>query len=598
MDLYLADALTSFLAIILVTVVFLVFSRRELVEPFFKLWAIGWIVMTLQYLSQVGVMMNPERSHTVVFLDRILLASAGIIFFLSARSFSGLRTSRVLVAALGVLFTVTSYFQIYHATTPLPIFVGSDIASKVGTVLAFYHFSEFGLLLGILVLVTGMQFLQAGRKSHSIGIQILACGFLTMGLGLVSFSFILRWQFILPFAVQFLDFARLAVAVGMLIHLFEREKIAVQRHRDDAVKQHEFVQSLMDNANDSICVTDRKGRFQWANKRCEQGLGLSSEELKGRSYHEFLRGKDRVLVEQAAASAFQGKPQSLEIQIEAPQENYRSLQISMSPVHDAENRVSGVLTVGRDVTEMKTMERQIQHADKLMALGQMISGAAHELNNPLTTVMGFSELSLQDKALDPKLRQRFDRILQAATRSKKIVESLQSFVRVPEHSVEPIEVNDLVVESLSLFEKDFEASQIHTKLRFGHDPMWVNVNRDRLVQVIQSVLKNSMEAIGEVKNGGTISITTGMEGDNSVVSISDDGPGIKDPNRLFEPFYTTKEVGKGTGMALSVGHSILKHYGGKISAENNIKGGATFRIILPTVPVDLTPQSQLTLNAH
>ncbi|MFI5176643.1 MAG: nitrogen regulation protein NR(II) [Terriglobia bacterium] len=598
MDLYLADALTTFLAIILVTVVFLVFSRRELVEPFFKLWAIGWIVMTLQYLSQVGVMINPARSHTVMFLDRTLLASAGIIFFLSARSFSGLRTPRVLVAALGVLFTVTSYFQIYHAATPLPIFVGSDIAPKVGAILASYHFSEFGLLLGILVLVTGMQFLQAGRKAHSIGIQILACGFLTMGLGLVSFIFILKWRFILPFAVQFLDFARLAVAVGMLIHLFEREKIAVQRHRDDAVNQREFIQSLVDNANDSIFVTDHEGKFQWANKKCEKGLGLTSEELKGRSYREFLRGKDRVHVEQAAAAVFQGKPQSLEIQIEAPQENYRFLQISMSPVHDAENRVSGVLTVGRDVTEMKTMERQIQHADKLMALGQMISGAAHELNNPLTTVMGFSELSLQDKALDPKLRQRFDRILQAAARSKKIVESLQSFVRVPEHSVEPIEVNDLVVESLSLFEKDFEASQIHTKLRFGHDPMWVNVNRDRLVQVIQSVLKNSMEAIGEVKDGGTISITTGMEGDNSVVSISDDGPGIKDPNRLFEPFYTTKEVGKGTGMALSVGHSILKHYGGKISAENNIKGGATFRIILPIVPVDLTPQSQLTLNAH
>jgi PAS domain S-box-containing protein len=598
MDFYLADALTTFLAIVLVTVVFLVFSRRELNETFFKLWTLGWILLTLQYLSQVAVLINPARPHAVIFIDRILLAFAGIIFLLSARSFAGLRTSRILVATLGLLFAVTSYFQIYHATAPSPNFAGSDSASNLRMVLASYRFSEFGLLLGVLVLVTGVEFLRAGRKSHSIGIQILACGFLSMGLGLASFGIIMRWRPILPLIIQFLDFARMAVAVGMLIHLFEREKITVQKHRDDAVNQREFIQSLVDNANDSIFVTDHEGKFQWANKKCEKGLGLTSEELKGRSYREFLRGKDRVHVEQAAAAVFQGKPQSLEIQIEAPQENYRFLQISMSPVHDAENRVSGVLTVGRDVTEMKTMERQIQHADKLMALGQMISGAAHELNNPLTTVMGFSELSLQDKALDPKLRQRFDRILQAATRSKKIVESLQSFVRVPEHAVEPIEVNDLVVESLSLFEKDFEASQIHTKLRFGHDPMWVNVNRDRLVQVIQSVLKNSIEAIGELKNGGTISITTGIEGDNSVVSISDDGPGIKDPNRLFEPFYTTKEVGKGTGMALSVGHSILKHYGGKISAENNIKGGATFRIILPIVPVDLTPQSQLTLNAH
>jgi C4-dicarboxylate-specific signal transduction histidine kinase len=127
--------------------------------------------------------------------------------------------------------------------------------------------------------------------------------------------------------------------------------------------------------------------------------------------------------------------------------------------------------------------------------------------------------------------------------------------------------------------------------------MWVNVNRDRLVQVIQSVLKNAMEAIRDMKDGGTIAITTGMDGDKTFVSISDDGPGIKNPNRLFEPFYTTKEVGRGTGMALSVGHSILQHYGGTITAENNLKGGATFRIILPAVPADLNPETQCLMNA-
>ena len=526
MDFYLADGLTTFLTIALFAVIFFVFSKRGLRERFFTLWTLGWGLLLLQYLAQVAVINGLGNIQFALLLDEILLAAAAIMFCLSARTFVGLRTPRAPVVGLGLLFALLSYWQAYHSASATPDVTRSNTPGYFWKVLVFYHFSVFSLLIGLVFLYTGWVFFRSRERPHSIGVQTLIFGFAAGGIGLMSFGIVLRWEYLTPLLLQFLDLPRFFAAVGMFVYLFEREKVGVQKHRDDAVKHREFVQSLVDNANDSIFVTDQEGKFQWANKKCEEGLGLSSEELKGRSYREFIRGKDRFLVEQAATAVFQGKPQSLEIQMEAPQENYRTLQISMSPVYDAESHVTGVLTVGRNVTEMKTMERQLQHAEKLMALGQMISGAAHELNNPLTTVMGFSELSLQDKALDPKLRQRFDRILQAAARSKKIVESLQSFVRVPEHAVESIELNDLVVESLSPFEKDFQDCHINTKLRFGHDPMWVNVNRDRLVQVIQSILKNAMEAIRDVKDGGTIAISTGIDGDNTFVSISDDGPGV------------------------------------------------------------------------
>ena len=597
MDFYLADALTTFLAIILFTVVFFVFSRRELREKFFNLWTLGWGFILLQYLSQVAILADPVRSPGVVFLDRLLLASAAIVFLLSARTFAGLRTSWILIAGLGLLLTGSSYVQIYYFAASPSSQSGSDASAKLTNLLVSYHFSWFSLMLGILVIFTGMAFFRSRERSHSVGVQILAYGFLVEGIGLMSLGLVLRWTYFIPLAVQFLDVPRLVIAFGMLIYLFEREKIAMQKHRDEAVGQREFIQSLMDNANDSIFATDREGGIQWINKQGERVLGQTSENLKGKSYREFLRREDRDRVKHATALALQGQPQSLEIKIATPREKYRSMQISMSRVLAGQQEIAGVLIVGRDVTEMKAMEQQLHHAEKLMALGQMISGAAHELNNPLTAVMGFSELSLKDEALDPKLRQRFDRILQAAARSKKIVESLQNFVRVPDHAVESVEINELVRESLGLLEPDLYACHINAKLRLARELMWVTVNRERLVQVIQNILKNAMEAISEVKNGGTITITTALEGNNTVVSITDDGPGLKDPDRVFEPFYTTKEVGKGMGMALSVGYSILQHYGGKITAENNFKGGATFRLILPTTSFSLSQKVESVLNA-
>lgn len=584
MDFYVANSIVTFFTVGIFTVLFLAFFKRGLREKFFYLWTLGWAFTLLHYLSQVVAVLSPEQINFAFFLDRLLLSYSVLVFFLSAREFLGKPKSWSLLFGLGGLFTLFSFLQIYKPSDDPKNLLGPNWKATVWNVFQLLNAERLSVLLGVVLLATGLLFFIHRKKFGSIGVTAMAYAFLVWGMAFLSFPFVLRFDYIVPLVAQLINLPKPVVAVAMIIYLFEREEGVVQKHRDEAVQQRDFIQSLMDSAYDSIYLTDREGKFRWANKACERLLGISSGELKTRRYSEFLEEEEHQRVSQAGRTVASGNKASMEINVITPGGRRRSMQIMMSPIRDAQNLVSSVLTVGRDVTEVNAMERQLRHAEKLVALGRMIAGVAHELNNPLTTMMGFSELSLQEKTLDPRLRQRFEMILQAATRSKKIVESLQNFVRVPEHHVEPVEINELVADNLNTMESELLARKIALRLHYAPDPMWVDVDRGRVGQVIQSIVKNAVEAIRELKPEGTVTVTTGVEGEQAVVSITDDGTGIREPQRVFEPFYSTKEVGQGTGMSLSVGYSILQHYGGKILGENNPREGATFRILLPLSP--------------
>ncbi|MDD5542365.1 MAG: PAS domain-containing protein [Acidobacteriia bacterium] len=581
MDFYLADSITVFITVGIFAIIFLAFFRRGLREKYFYLWTVGWTLTLLHYLAQVISGVTPNGLPSADFADRLLLSFSVVIFYYSAKELFGLRTRKSLLIALAAVFLFSSYLHIYHHVARPQVLWTSSFHDTVWNYLTLLNSSQLSFLLGGVLFSTGRVFLRGKKKITCVGITVLTYAFLFWGVGFLSLPFIRRWEYYMPLIAQLLNLPKPLVAAGMIIFLFEQERIEAQKHRDEAVEQRDFIQNLMDSAHEAIYVSDRKGRLKWANQECERLLGLTRNVLEAKDLRAYLSPEDLFIVEQAARQVLQGASTTVEVRLMLSNEQTRLLFLSMTPLRDARNEVVGMLSLGRDVTEVKRMEQQLQHAEKLMALGRLIAGAAHELNNPLTTVMGFSELSLQDPHLDPKLKHRFERILQAAARSRRVVEDLQNFVRIPDHKVEAISMNELVTQAMSGMEKDFEAHQIEARRRFSTDAGIVSVDPNRMRFVIQSILKNGVEAIAGVRPRGTITISTQLQGEASVLTITDDGPGIKDPTRIFEPFYSTKEVGKGAGMALSVGRSVVQHYGGKIEAENQPQGGATFRIILP-----------------
>jgi PAS domain S-box-containing protein len=580
MDYYLANSVTTFVEVAILAAVFFIFFKRGLRQTYFHLWTLGWALTLLHYMAQVVALARPSALTFAFFLDRYLLSLSVAVFFLSAREFVRLRRSWGIDIGLGVLFSLLSYQQIYWPTESPAAIVASTLSSTLGNVILCLRASGLNWLLGIVLIATGVIFLRFPQRNRHIGVPLLGAAFVYWGAGFVSVGFLSKWEYIMPLVAQLLNLPKALVAVGMIIFLLEQEKMEAHKHRDEAVRQRDFSQNLMESAYDAVCLTDQEGRITWANQAASDAFGLSLEKMKEKYFRDFVLSDELRLAEQVAASALGGKPQSLEMKLVTASGRICSFQISMSRIQESQKN-AGVLVVGRDVTEIKAMERQLKQAEKMTALARMISGTAHELNNPLTSVMGFSELSLRDETLELKYRQRFEQILEAASRSKRVIENLQSFVRVPEHSVEHVELNDMVVEVLHRFDQDLEDQQINTSLHLGQECMCVRVDRDRFSQVIESVFKNAVDAIHEKGADGLIGVTTWREGDQAVVSIADNGSGIKEVNRIFEPFYSTKDVGKGTGLALSVSYSIVQHYGGKIIAENNHGGGATFYLLLP-----------------
>jgi signal transduction histidine kinase len=212
----------------------------------------------------------------------------------------------------------------------------------------------------------------------------------------------------------------------------------------------------------------------------------------------------------------------------------------------------------------------------------MASGVAHELNNPLTSVIGLSQLLIGED-LPESLKEDLRGIRSEAQRAAAVVKGLLTFAREHAPHKQPVQVNDVLQDVLKLraYEQHINNIQVHTRL----DPALPLVTADafQLQQVFLNIVLNSEQAMGETNRHSKLSVVSAREGEGIRVSISDNGPGIAPENlaRIFNPFFTTKEVGKGTGLGLSICYGIVKNHGGNISARSEAGRGATFIVDLP-----------------
>lgn len=228
----------------------------------------------------------------------------------------------------------------------------------------------------------------------------------------------------------------------------------------------------------------------------------------------------------------------------------------------------------------KRLQEHLISSEKMAALGQLVAGAAHEINNPLTAILGYSELLQEDSGLGNSSRSLVEKIGQQARRTKRLVENLLNFAQQTPAEKTSVHINSLLNNVLQLREPDLTAKKIKLKVRLDPELPRIQGNSNQLLQVFLHMMNNALDALQET-GGGLLSINTSTEEGWVVIQFSDTGAGIKEPQKIFDPFYTTKPVGKGTGLGLSVCYGIVQDHGGEIACENNVHGGATFRIKLP-----------------
>jgi signal transduction histidine kinase len=248
----------------------------------------------------------------------------------------------------------------------------------------------------------------------------------------------------------------------------------------------------------------------------------------------------------------------------------------------------------QSVENLQRLQAQLVQSEKLVSLGQLAAGAAHEINNPLTAILGFSDLLADDPALPEKARGLASKIRDQARRTKTLVGNLLSFARQVPSERTLLDINTVVTNAVQLRALDLRSGTTSVDLQLESVLPGVRGDGNQLMQVFFNIVSNAIDAM-EAAHGGVLTVKTMRDRSNVVILFSDTGPGIKEPHRVFDPFYTTKPVGKGTGLGLSICFGIVQEHAGRILCYNRQEGGGVFRVELPAALAAMpTRELQLT----
>ena len=372
---------------------------------------------------------------------------------------------------------------------------------------------------------------------------------------------------------------------GAVMDITERREMEHRLHQ-----QQEFARRLVDNFPDLILVLDADSHYTFISPRCREVLGYSLEEAQymefgGRTHPEDLPAalciyKDILAGKQTFAS--------MELRVRHKQGDWRRILFNFSALSDEAGNIEGVVLSGRDVTDIKRLEEQLIQAEKLAAMGQMLAGVAHELNNPLTAVLGVTELLRERAPEDESFKRQLDLTHRQARRAARIVQNLLEFSRPASAQKKLLDVNNLVERTLQLHEHSLRHNHIEVDFRPDTSLPGVIGDANQLIQVFLNLVTNAEQAVREVRESGRLQIRPGRAGDRLSITFQDDGGGIRPESlpRLFDPFYTTKRPGGGTGLGLSICMSIIREHGGIIEAEALPAGGSAFTVFLPAAPLE------------
>lgn len=238
--------------------------------------------------------------------------------------------------------------------------------------------------------------------------------------------------------------------------------------------------------------------------------------------------------------------------------------------------------------DLRRTQEQLLHSEKMAAVGQLISGVAHELNNPLTAILGYSQLLTSSAQVGPQGLEYSEKLYKQAQRTHRIVQNLLSFARQHKPERIPVRINQVLEDTLALRDYDLRMSNIKLHLDLAEDLPLAAADPHQLQQVFLNLVNNAVDAILEASATGELWVRTAKEADKFVIEFVDSGPGVKDPSKVFDPFYTTKPVGKGTGLGLSICYGIITEHGGQIRVSNLPPRGACFSIELPRLAIGAT----------
>ena len=349
----------------------------------------------------------------------------------------------------------------------------------------------------------------------------------------------------------------------------------------------EFNENIVQNLEEGILLEDEQSYIKFSNPKMEEMGDYTKEDLLKQKFFDLIPTYYHDAIKPTREQLQNGSPCRFEAALKHP-ENEIPIQVSCHPLFE-NNKFKGTISVIVDISETKKLEKQLIQSEKLSAIGQLISGVAHEVNNPITSIIGLSRL-ISQKTNDSAIKNDLNIINKESSRCHKIVQNLLAFSR--EHKPEKMnaDIHQIIDSVLDL--RSYQLNKDNIKIKKDYDSNIPNLFIDfhQFQQVFFNLITNAHQIVTE-NDEGIIKITTHKNIDKVDIIISDNGPGIDENilDKIFDPFFTTKKKGKGTGLGLSICYGIIKNHNGNINARNNSDKGAEFHIEIPIVN-QLNPQ--------
>ena len=339
--------------------------------------------------------------------------------------------------------------------------------------------------------------------------------------------------------------------------------------------------TLFRAAPDAVFTVLQSGRIREANDAVRDITGVDPRLTVGRELVELVAEPDRAALQSALDATLAGRSSRVEVAFQRDEGSSRRIvAVAMSRLPEADP--PALLLVARDVTTEREMRTRLMEADRLAAVGELVAGVAHEVNNPLSSISAFSQLMLRDEGLTESQREGLEVIKSETIRASQVVKDLLAFARRSAPHRELVDINDVVERTLRLRGYQMKSSKVTVETHLCPELPNVAGDARQLQQVCLNLIVNAVQAMTSM-GGGTLRLMTHSDAGRVVMDVRDTGPGIPAwaKARIFEPFFTTKDEGEGTGLGLSVSYGIIAAHGGTIEAVETSSEGTTMRVALP-----------------
>jgi len=350
---------------------------------------------------------------------------------------------------------------------------------------------------------------------------------------------------------------------------------------DELERMRQFSENILESLNDGLAVLDQDGRVVRWNRPMEELYGVRHEDVVGRALDQVF---DSQIVRMLGATP-SGRAEGAayyRVPMTTRHDPPRRLLVNLgtTPLRDSSDEIVGSIVIIEDISTRVQLEEQLQISEKMASLGLLAAGVAHEVNTPLTGISSYTQMLLEKAAPEDPATKVLEKIERQTFRAAKIVNGLLNLARPAQVDSGPCDVNAVINDVLSLLEHQFRTGSIQVRKELAAAPPLVQGIEHKLQQVFLNLFLNARDAM---PSGGWLTIVTRADHNGAVIEVGDTGSGIPEEalSRIYDPFFTTKEIGKGTGLGLSITYGIVQEHGGTIACDSHVGQGTRFTIRFP-----------------